>query len=328
MTCLFDSFGRTINYLRVSVTDRCNLRCIYCMPSEGIPLIPHSEILSYEEIGAIVQTAAGLGIDKIRLTGGEPLVRMKLPELIRMLSQIEGIEELSLTTNGTLLKHYALELKQAGLKRVNISLDSLRADRFRCITRHGELGDTLGGIEAARKVGFDPIKINMVVMHGVNDDEVLDFAKLSFKQGWHVRFIELMPFSGDPSLHSGDFVSVSEIQRRISSLGKLESCPKPDGNGPAEYYRFPEAKGTIGFISSVTEPFCSNCNRLRLSSDGKLKPCLLEDGEIDLKGPLRDNASMDEVRHLILRAVASKPEKHRLAEGLVPLKRKMSQTGG
>ena len=323
MTHLFDSFGRGINYLRISVTDRCNLRCIYCMPPEGVHWIPHSEILSYEEISAIVQIAAELGINKIRLTGGEPLVRAGLPKLVGMLSQIEGIDEVSLTTNGTLLKKYALELKHAGLSRVNVSLDTFKADRFREITRLGELKDVLDGIEAAKDAGLYPVKINTVVMRGINDDEVLDFANMTHKEGWHVRFIELMPFSG-----IAQFVPSGELRRRIRSLGPLEPCSPITDNGPARYYWLPGARGTIGFISPISEPFCSSCNRLRLSSHGQLCPCLLSDDGIDLKGPLRNNASAQELKRLILKVVASKPEQHRLRDSVVPINRKMSQIGG
>jgi cyclic pyranopterin phosphate synthase len=288
----------------------------------------HSEILSYEEIRTVVQAAAELGINKIRLTGGEPLVRADLPKLIRMLSQIEGIEELSLTTNGTVLKKYVLELKQAGLSRVNVSLDTLKADKFRYITRLGELKAVLEGIEAAKEAGFDPVKINAVVMRGINDDEILDFAKMTYKDGWHVRFIELMPFKG-----VAEFVPSVELRQHISLLGKLEPCPDSIGitsNGPAIYYRLSGAKGTIGFISPLTETsFCSRCNRMRLTPDGKLRPCLLGEDEIDLKMPLRNNASMEELKRLILKAVASKPEHHYLEGGNVRLvKRKMSQIGG
>jgi len=325
MTGILDSFGRSINYLRISVTDRCNLRCIYCMPPEGIPQMSHSEILSYEEIRTVVQAAAELGIDRIRLTGGEPLVRAELPKLIKMLSQIEGIQELSLTTNGTLLKDYALELKQAGLSRVNVSLDTLKPDKFRYITRLGELKAVLEGIEVAREAGFEPVKINTVIMRGMNDDEILDFAKMTYKDGWHVRFIELMPFKG-----AAEFVPSIELRQHISLLGKLEPCASITGNGPAMYYRLLGAKGTIGFISPLTETsFCSRCNRMRLTPDGKLRPCLLGEDEIDLKSPLRNNASMEELKRLILKAVASKPEHHHLEGGNVrPVNRKMSQIGG
>jgi cyclic pyranopterin phosphate synthase len=325
MTGPFDSFGRSINYLRISVTDRCNLRCIYCMPPEGVPQMAHSEILSYEEIRTVVRAAAELGISKIRLTGGEPLVRAELPKLVRMLSQIGGIEELSLTTNGTFLKKHALELKQAGLSRVNVSLDTLKSDKFRYITRLGKLKDVLEGIEAAKKVGFDPVKINTVVMRGINDDEILDFARMTYEDKWHVRFIELMPFKG-----AAEFVPSIELRQHISLLGKLEPCASITGNGPAMYYRLAGAKGTIGFISPLSEPsFCSWCNRMRLTPDGGLRPCLLGEDEIDLKMPLRNNASMEELKRLIMKAVASKPEHHYLEGGNVRLvNRKMSQIGG
>jgi len=325
MTGPLDSFGRSINYLRISVTDRCNLRCIYCMPPEGVPQISHNEILSYEEIRTIVQAAAELGIYKIRLTGGEPLVRAELPNLVRMLSQIEGIEELSLTTNGTFLKKYALELKQAGLSRVNMSLDTLKADKFRYITRLGNLETILDGIGAAKEAGFEPVKINTVVMRGINDDEILDFARMTYKDGWHIRFIELMPFKG-----VAEFVPSIELRQHISLLGKLEPCASITGNGPATYYRLAGAEGTIGFIAPLTETsFCSRCNRMRLTPDGKLRPCLLGEDEIDLKMPLRNNASMEELKSLILEAVASKPEHHNLEGGnLRMVKRKMSQIGG
>jgi len=325
MTGPIDSFGRSINYLRISVTDRCNLRCLYCMPPEGVPRIPHSEILSYEEIRTVVRAAAELGINKIRLTGGEPLVRAELPKLIHMLSQIEGIQELSLTTNGTILKKNALEFKQAGLSRVNVSLDTLKADKFRYITRLGALEDVLEGIKAAKEAGFEPVKINTVVMRGINDDEIRDFARMTYKEGCHVRFIELMPFKG-----VAEFVPSIELRQHISLLGKLEPCVSITGNGPAMYYRLAGAKGTIGFISPLTElSFCSRCNRMRLTPDGKLRPCLLGEDEIDLKLPLRNNATMDKLKRLILKAVASKPEHHHLmGDNIRLVNRKMSQIGG
>jgi cyclic pyranopterin phosphate synthase len=325
MTGILDSFGRSINYLRISVTDRCNLRCIYCMPPEGVPQMSHSEILSYEEIQTVSRAAAELGINRIRVTGGEPLVRAELPNVIKMLSQIEGIQELSLTTNGTMLKKYAWELKKAGLSRVNVSLDTLKPDKFRYITRLGKLKDVLEGIEAAREAGLQPVKINTVVMRGINDDEILDFARMTCEDRWHVRFIELMPFKG-----VAEFVPSVELRQHIGLLGRLEPCPSITGNGPAMYYRLSGAKGTIGFISPLTElSFCSRCNRMRLASDGKLRPCLLGEDEIDMKVPLRNNASMEEIKRLILNAVASKPEHHHLEGGNVRVvKRKMSQIGG
>ena len=325
MTGIVDSFGRSINYLRISVTDRCNLRCLYCMPPEGVPQMSHSEILSYEEIQTVVQAAAELGVNKIRLTGGEPLIRAELPKLIKMLSQIEGIQELSLTTNGTLLRKHALELKQAGLSRVNVSLDTLKAERFRYITRLGELKGVLEGIETAKEAGFQPVKINTVVMRGINDDEILDFARMTYEEGCHVRFIELMPFKG-----VAEFVPSVEVRQHIGLVGRLEPCPSITGNGPARYYRLAGAKGTIGFISPLSElSFCSRCNRTRLTPDGKLRPCLLGEDEIDLRMPLRNNASTEELKRLILKAVASKPEHHHVEAGNVrTVKRKMSQIGG
>jgi cyclic pyranopterin phosphate synthase len=232
-----------------------------------------------------------------------------------------------LTTNGTLLKKYALELKQVGLSRVNVSLDTLKADKFQYITRLGKLKNVLEGIEAAKKTGFQSVKINTVVMRGINDDEILDFARMTYKDGWHVRFIELMPFKG-----VAEFVPSAELRQHISLLGKLEPCPDSIGitdNGPAMYYRLSGAKGTIGFISPLSETsFCSRCNRMRLTPDGKLRPCLLGEDEIDLKMPLRNNASLEELKRLILKAVASKPEHHVEGDNVRLVKRKMSQIGG
>jgi len=314
---MVDPFGRRIDYLRVSVTDRCNLRCIYCLPLEGIHLMPRDDILSYEHICAIVQAGVELGITRVRITGGEPLVRKGLPRLLEMLSGIGGIEDISLTTNGTLLKNCARELKRAGLNRVNVSLDSLKADRFRRITRFGELEDVRQGIEEAKGAGLHPVKINTVVMKGINDDEVWDFASLTRKEGWHVRFIELMPFTD-----AAGFVAESEVRQHIEQMSSLKPCACVLGNGPARYYRLSEAKGTIGFVSPLTDPhFCSTCNRLRLTAMGKLRPCLMADDEIDLKGVLH---STEEIKRSILKAISQKPERH----PSLPLKRNMVQIGG
>jgi cyclic pyranopterin phosphate synthase len=328
MTGLSDSFQRPINYLRISVTDRCNLRCIYCMPPDGVCLMPHEDILTYEEIYTIAQAAAEMGIDKLRLTGGEPLVRLGLPELIRMLSQIEAINDISLTTNGTLLGRYAAELKSAGLQRVNVSLDTLKPDRFELITRsESSLDQVLEGIEAAKTAGLEPVKLNMVVMSGINDDEVLDFAAKTLAEEWHVRFIELMPLSGEAA-PAPRFVSAGEMRKRLEQLGELEPCLPSVGNGPAKYFRFAKAKGTIGFITPVSEHFCFNCNRLRLTADGKLRPCLLSDYEVDLKKPIRSGISSAGLKKLIEEAVANKPLRHHLAEGQSPKERPFSQVGG
>jgi cyclic pyranopterin phosphate synthase len=327
MTGISDSFQRPINYLRISVTDRCNLRCVYCMPEEGVTLMSHKDILTYEEIYTVAKVAAGMGINKVRLTGGEPLVRLALADLVKMLAGIEGIDDLSLTTNGILLAQHAAALKKAGLHRVNISLDTLKPERFRLITRCGELEDTLKGIAAAHVVGLEPVKINMVVMAGVNDDELIDFARKTIDNGWHVRFIEHMPVIADDPTFSRLF-SVKEMRKRIETLGKLEPWKVDVGNGPAKYFRLPGAKGTIGFITPVTEHFCFRCNRLRLTADGKLRPCLLSEEEIDLKETLRSGASPDGIKYLIEKAIAAKPEKHYLAEGKKQKGRPFSQVGG
>jgi len=328
MTGLSDSFQRPINYLRISVTDRCNLRCIYCLPVEGVRLMSHRDILTYEEIYTIARVAAELGINKVRLTGGEPLVRSGLTELIQMLAQIEAIDDISLTTNGTLLSRYAAELKQAGLQRVNISLDTLKSDRFKLVTRSSlNLGDVLEGIKVARSVGLNPVKLNMVVMSGINDDELLDFAVKTIDEEWHVRFIEFMPVTG-VSTTASYFVSVSDMRKRLEQLGELEPCLPSVGNGPAKYFRFPDARGTVGFITPVSEHFCFHCNRLRLTADGRLRPCLLADDEVDLKQPLRSGISSAGLKQLIEAAVANKPLRHHLAEGYVPKDRPFSQVGG
>ena len=327
MTGLSDSFQRPINYLRISVTDRCNMRCVYCMPADGVPHMAHGDILSYEEIYAIVEAAAGLGINKVRITGGEPLVRAGLPELVRMLASVESIEDISLTTNGALLAAYADELKSAGLRRVNISLDTLKPARFEQITRCGVLEDTLKGIEAAKEAGLTPVKINVVVMAGVNDDELTDFAARTVNEGWHVRFIELMPFNHKDDSDSR-FTSVSEMRERLGTMGELEPVSGSVGNGPAKYYRLPGASGTIGFITPVSEHFCFKCNRVRLTADGKLRPCLLSDDEIDLKQPLRNGMTSEEIKRLIQKAVDAKPQSHKLAEGCIPQDRSFSQVGG
>ncbi len=328
MTGLSDSFQRPINYLRISVTDRCNLRCIYCMPSDGVGLMSHRDILSYEEIYTVALAAAELGIDKVRLTGGEPLVRSGLPKLIQMLAHIDAINDISLTTNGLLLSRYAAELKRAGLRRVNVSLDTLKPDKFELITRrNSNLSGVLEGIEAARSVGLNPVKINVVVMAGINDDELLDFATKTIDEGWHVRFIELMLPVG-VSTTASQLVSVSNMRRRLKLLGELEPCLPSVGNGPAKYFRFPHARGTLGFITPVSEHFCFGCNRLRLTSDGKLRPCLLAEDEIDLKQPLRSGASSDGLKQLIEEAVARKPLHHHLTEGYIPKDRPFSQVGG
>lgn len=353
MDCLSDSFHRPISYLRVSVTDRCNLRCLYCMPPQGVQHLSPHEVLRYEEIIRVVQAAQGLGITKVRVTGGEPLARSGIVDFIQMLAAVEGIQDIAMTTNGILLRKYAMRLRQSGLKRVNVSLDTLRPDRFQRITRGGRLQDVLDGLEAAHQAGLSPIKINVVAMEGFNDDEVEELGRLTLERDWHVRFIELMPMGGDaqgrldemeamadtPRCVSPDFqvllreghiqygfLSIAQVRRLLSPLGELEPC-QVMGNGPAKYYRFPQARGTLGFISPISEYFCSNCNRLRLTADGRLRPCLLADHEVDLRTPLREGATQKDLQALIRKAIAAKPERHLIDEDIGPQDR-MVQVGG
>jgi len=324
-----DGFCRAITYLRVSVTDRCNLRCIYCMPPEGVPPIPHEHVLRYEEIVRVAEAAIDLGMSKVRLTGGEPLVRADLPRLVGMLAGLPGLEDLSMTTNGILLGRFAADLRQAGLNRVNVSLDTLDPEKYRRITRRGELSQVLEGIETARRVGLLPLKINAVILRGVNDDEILRFAELTQEADWNVRFIEVMPFEHESLNGPEVYVSAAEMQTRIeSSLGRLIPIRGVKGNGPSRYYQLPGAKGTLGFISPVSEHFCAQCNRMRLTADGHLRPCLLSDLELDLRPALRRGASRTELRDLLAQAIRAKPKEHHLATECSLHDRSMSQIGG
>jgi len=324
-----DDFGRAINYLRVSVTDRCNLRCVYCMPEEGVEKQAHSKILRYEELALVVRAAAELGISKVRITGGEPLARLGLPGFVGMVASTPGIDDISLTTNGTLLARQAAALAAAGLQRVNISLDSLRPERFQRITRRGHLEDVWSGLAAAEAAGLAPIKINMVVVRGLNDDEVADFARRTVTDGWHVRFIELMPIGANVAWAGDGVVPIPDIQARVEAeLGALEPVHGPRGNGPARYYQVPGARGTVGFIGALSNHFCATCNRLRLTADGRLRPCLLSDQEIDLRDALRAGADLGEVRALLARAIRAKPQRHLLGEAASPRDRTMAQIGG
>ncbi len=339
MACLRDGFNRPISYLRISVTDRCNFRCFYCMPQEGVEPRCHTDILTYEEMALVIRAAAELGTNKVRLTGGEPLVRSGIIEFVRMVAEISGIDDLAMTTNGVLLAANARALKEAGLRRVNVSLDTLKRDRFEKITSVPAFDKVLAGIEAAHEVGLHPIKINVVAVRGVNDDELVDFAAMTLDHDWNVRFIELMPIGQSASYSDKGYLPVGEIKERIAALGPLqpeepaEALPKEMGTdiarmGPARYFRLPGAKGTIGFISPVSDHFCFNCNRLRLTSDGRLRPCLLWDKEIDLRMPLRQGATIEDIKRLIVDAAAIKPEGHRLSERVVPVGRIMSEIGG
>lgn len=329
-TPCIDTNNRTIDYLRISVTDRCNLRCVYCMPAEGVPPKTHDDVLRYEEIARLVRIAAGLGIRGVRITGGEPLVRRGLTGLVAELAAIPGISDLSMTTNGTLLAQHAAELARAGLRRVNVSLDTLDSDRYRAVTRLGRLDDALAGIRAAAETGLRPIKINVVVMRGGNDHEVVRFARRTVSDGWNVRFIEVMPIGEGARAASAHWVSSAEIRAAIEAeLGPLEPTVLP-GNGPARYWRVPGARGTIGFISPMSQHFCHACNRIRMSADGKLLPCLFTppDAEIDLRTPLRSGADDATLASLFRQTIAAKPDGHHLDERAVPTCRRMSSVGG
>ncbi len=327
-----DTFSRPIDYLRISITDRCNLRCLYCMPEEGVCLQNHEDILRYEEIISIARAAANLGVRKIRLTGGEPLARRGVVDLVAALADIPGIDDLSMTTNGTLLAQAAEGLSTAGLHRVNISLDTLRSDRFAMITRRGKLEDVLSGIQAAYRFHLTPVKINTVIMRGINDDEVVDLALKTTTNGWNLRFIEWMPVgesASDDSNWESQLVTEDEIRSRIEKeLGTLEVDSALIGAGPARTYRLPGAEGTLGFISAVSQHFCAQCNRLRLTADGQLRPCLLADTEIDLRTPLRNGAGIQEVEVLLQQAISAKPKSHHLDQAERVKNRAMSQIGG
>jgi cyclic pyranopterin phosphate synthase len=327
---LIDRFGRKITYLRISVTDRCNYRCVYCMPPEGIPRQNHADILSYEEILAVAAKAVGLGIRRIRLTGGEPLIRRELSKLIKGLAGLPGLEEISLTTNGFQLAEMAASLAQAGLKRVNISLDTLRADRFERITRGGNLASVFEGISAAERAGLAPIKLNAVVVRGVNDDELCDLARLTFSHAWDMRFIELMPVGNGMEWGSGfpapedRLVPVAEMQRILAPLGLIPQ-QELGGDGPARVFRIPGALGAVGFISPVSDHFCDSCNRLRLTADGRLRPCLLIDEEIPIREALRGGHDLEAY---LRSAIDLKPKGHALEDLITPAMRRMIDIGG
>jgi len=324
-----DAFGRTIDYLRLSVTDRCNLRCRYCMPEEGVEACRHDEILSYEELERIARVVIGGGIRRIRITGGEPLVRKGLPGFVARLASISPRPELSLTTNGLLLAEQAAALKESGLDRINVSLDTLRPERFREMCRRDGLEQVFRGLEAAEQAGLAPIKVNMVPLAGFNEDEIGDFARLTLKRHCDIRFIEYMPVSGGLDYPAESRIPSAEIRRHVEALGPLEEIPSSDGGGPARLFRLPGAHGRIGFISAISEHFCDRCNRLRLTPEGLLRPCLFSELSIDLRTPLRAGASDSELRELMHRAVCGKPEKHSInVPGFKPGSRRMSSIGG
>jgi len=308
-----DTLGRRIDYLRISVTDKCNLRCVYCMPLAGLAWLRREDLLSYEEITEVVRVMAGMGLRRVRLTGGEPLVRRDLSTLVQMLAAVPGIEDIALSTNAVLLAPMAEELRQAGVRRINISLDSLRPDRVDALARRpGSFDRILAGIVAAEQAGYDPIKINCVVMRGRNDDEIPEFAAITRRRPWHVRFIEVMPVAGSLEISAREFVPAPEMLERLRALDRLEPVAGPPGNGPATYFRFPGAIGTVGVITPMSHNYCDRCNRMRLTADGRLRPCLFGDLDTQLRDPLRAGLSLEP---LIRQTLAVKPERHHLVQG-------------
>jgi len=326
---LLDLYQRRINYLRISVTDRCNLRCRYCMPEEGLSLIPHGEILSYEELLRLVRIFALEGISKVRLTGGEPLVRKGIVDFVSQLSEIKEIKDLSLTTNGLLLKGYAADLKRAGLKRINISLDTLNCNRFSLITRRNGYEQVWQGIEEAMKVSLSPIKINMVAIKGLNDDEIESFALLTLHHPLIVRYIEYMPSGNGEEWKEGNILAIPEIKKRLKAIGKLTPIPSDQWDGPARRFRLEGAVGEIGLIGPVSDHFCEACNRLRLTPDGKIRTCLFSDEEIDVRSLLRNGGSDEDLRKQLLVALNTKPERHHInTQQFKKCQRNMSAIGG
>jgi len=323
-----DRFGRSISYLRISLTDHCNLRCVYCM-SEDVTFQPGVEMMQDEEILMLVGVFTRLGFDKIRLTGGEPTVRTHIVDLVRGIAQTPGVRSFSMTTNGILLPRLARPLAKAGLQRVNISLDTLNSEKFHRLTRWGDLNDVWEGIRAAEEAGLTPVKLNTVVVRGYNEADVVDLAHLTLDHPWQVRFIEMMPFAGVTDLQTNQLVSAYEIQRWIeAAFGSLESINNGTLEGEARLFHIQGGLGVIGFISSVTQPFCAECTRARLTADGRLRLCLLREGEVDLLTPLRNGATPENLRQIIVEGIWHKPWGHGLAEGLIPLNRAMNQIGG
>lgn len=336
MNKLIDNFGREISYLRVSITDRCNYRCIYCKPEERFEFIPHEEILRYEEIVEIIEEAVNLGVTKVRITGGEPLARKGVVDFIKKLREIKKLEDISLTTNGFFLSEYAEKLKDAGLNRVNISLDSLQELKYKRITRGGSLEKVLKGIESALKARLLPIKINTVLIRGINDDEVEDFVGLTLGRPLNIRFIEFMPSGEELKDNYRDrFISVLEIKESLAEKYSFRSVDINSGDGPAKYYQIKGGQGTIGFITALSQHFCKTCNRIRLTSEGKLRPCLFSNKEVDIKQAIRNKKANDKIirskiiRNNIEEAISIKPEGHKLNEKFSNRDSfKMSKIGG
>jgi cyclic pyranopterin phosphate synthase len=326
-----DGFGRTIDYLRVSLIDHCNLRCVYCMPLSGLRFARSDELLSAAELERVARAAAVVGFRKIRLTGGEPTLRSDLVEIVERLARLPGLRDLAMTTNGILLPRLAARLASAGLRRVNIHIDTLHPGRLQRLMRFGTVDEIWAGIEAAEAVGWRPIKLNVVVTRGYNDADVVELARLTHSREWHVRFIELMPLGGGECarLAVSQYVSNKDTRRRIeNALGPLTPLPDQHPSDESENFQLRDGAGVIGFISPVSQPYCGNCNRMRLTADGKFHLCLLNDDEIDLRRALRSGADETAIQQLLLRAVAAKPTGHHLARGISTEDRSMYQLGG
>ena len=326
-----DGFGRVHDDLRISVTDRCNLRCAYCMPQDPV-WFPRSEILSYEEMLRIARIAVGHGVRRIRVTGGEPLVRRDVDVLIAALASLSGVEDLSLTTNGVLLAEAAPRLVAAGLRRINVSLDTLDRERFTRMTGRDRLRDALAGLDAAAAAGLTPIKINAVLVRGLNEDEAVDLVEFGRNRGFEIRFIEYMPLENDGSWDPSRVVSGASVRERIGARWPLVADPKGDPHAPATRYLFADGSGSVGFIDSVTAPFCRTCSRIRLTADGAFRVCLYDENEVDLKRPLRSGATDEEIAALMIEAVARKTRGGALEilerNAAIPLSRTMHQIGG
>jgi GTP 3',8-cyclase len=323
-----DRFGRNIHYLRISLTDHCNMRCVYCMP-EDMTFRPSAELMQDDELMLLTRLFVRLGFDKFRLTGGEPTVRARIVDIVREMTSLPGVRSLSMTTNGLLLGKLAQPLKDAGLDRVNVSLDTLDPVRFKKVTRWGKLEQVWAGIQAAENAGLTPVKINVVVVRGYNDLDVPSLARLTYDHPWQVRFIEMMPFGGATDLQKSQVVTTAQLHANITAtVGPLEPVNAGKLDGEARLYRLPGAVGDLGFISSVTLPFCASCTRARLTSDGKLRLCLLRDKEVDLLTPLRAGASIEDLRQLIVDGIWYKPWGHGLADGEIAVNRTMSEIGG
>jgi GTP 3',8-cyclase len=326
-----DGFGREIDYLRISLTDHCNLRCVYCMPTSGLTFLPSPDLLTADEIELVATAAVGLGFRKIRLTGGEPLLRADLVDIVGRLTALPGLRDLALTTNGVLLPRLAGPLRRAGLRRLNVHLDSLDAERLARVMRWGTLADVWGGIEAADAAGFAPIKLNSVVVRGYNEDDVVPLAALTLDRPWHVRFVETMPFgTGDTARIARDgLVPSAESRARIeAALGPLTPLEAHDPSDESRNWAAPGARGVIGFISPVTEPYCGTCNRMRLTADGRFHLCLLNDDELDVRAAIRGGGGVPAVAAILERAVRHKPTGHHLAIGRTTADRQMFQIGG